>query len=156
MMRNKLRQIKQKSPKDFWNCVNSLNKKPSNSDIKLDSLFDFFKDINSTEQHVADDSLEEVGIPNFNSEALNIEVTELKIMSCIKNRKNVKCLGTDEIINEYIKISYPVLLPIYVKLFNMILDTGNIPESWLIGVIKRLYIKKGDPTLPENYRPINY
>ena len=42
MMRNNLKQMKQKSPKDFWNYVNSLNKKPSNSDIKLDSLFDFF------------------------------------------------------------------------------------------------------------------
>ena len=36
----------------------------------------------------------------------------------------------------------------------MILDTGNIPESWLIGVIKPLYKNKGDPALPENYRPI--
>ena len=42
MMRNKLRQMKQKSPKDFWNYVNSLNRKTNNSDIKLDSLFDFF------------------------------------------------------------------------------------------------------------------
>ena len=42
MMRNKLRQMKQKSQKDFWNYVNSLNRKTSNSDIKLDSLFDFF------------------------------------------------------------------------------------------------------------------
>ena len=114
----------------------------------------FFKDINSTEHDDVDDSREELGIPNFNSEALNIEVTETEIMSCIKNLKNGKCPGTDEIINEYIKISCPVLLPIYVKLFNMILDTGNIPESWLIGVIKPLYKNKGDPTLPENYRPI--
>ena len=87
MMRNKLRQMKQKSPKDFWNYVNSLNKKPSNSDIKLDGLFDFFKDINSTEHDDVDDSQEELGIPNFNSEALNIEVTESEIMSCIKNLK---------------------------------------------------------------------
>ena len=95
-----------------------------------------------------------MGITNFNSDALNIEVTETEIMSCIKNLVNGKCPGTDEIINEYIKISCPVLLPIYVKLFNMIHDTGNIPESWLIGVIKHLYKNKGDPTLPENYRPL--
>ena len=43
MVRNKLRQMKQKSRKDIWNYVNSLNKKPSNSDIKLDSLFDFLR-----------------------------------------------------------------------------------------------------------------
>ena len=35
----------------------------------------------------------------------------------------------------------------------MILDTGHIPESWLIDVIKPLY-KKGDPTLSENYQLI--
>ena len=48
------------------------------------------------------------------------------------------------------------MLPINVKLFNMILDTGNIPESWFIGVIKPCTKIKGDPTLPENYRPIPY
>ena len=69
----------------------------------------FFKDINSTEHDDVDDSREELGIPNFNSEALNIEVTETEIMSCIKNLKNGKCPGTDEIINEYQNIlSCPV------------------------------------------------
>ena len=133
MMRNKFRQMKQKSPKDFWNYVNSLNRKTSNSDIKIDSLFDFFKNLNSTEHDDGDDSRKELGVPNFDSDALNIEVTEDEIMNCIKKLKNVKSPGTDEIIDEYIKISCPLLLPIYVKLFN-ILDTGNIPESWLIGV----------------------
>ena len=135
MMRNKLRQMKQKSPKDFWNYVNCLNRKTSNSDIKIDSLFDFFKNLNSTEHDDGDDSRKKLGVPNFDSDALNIEVTEDEIMNCIKKLKNVKSPGTDEIIDEYIKISCPLLLPIYVKLFN-ILDTGNIPESWLIGVIK--------------------
>ena len=37
----------------------------------------------------------------------------------------------------------------------MIIDTGNIPKSWSIGVIKPLYKNKGYPTLPENYRHIS-
>ena len=105
-----------------------MNRKASNSDIKIDSLFDFFKNLNSTEHDDGDDSRKELGVPNFDSDALNIEVTEDEIMNCIKKLKNVKSPGADEIIDEYIKISCPLLLPIYVKLFN-ILDTGNIPES---------------------------
>ena len=46
------------------------------------------------------------------------------------------------------------MLPIYVKLFNIILGTGILPESWLIGVIKPIYKCKGDPKNAENYRPI--
>ena len=61
-----------------------------------------------------DDSREELSVPNFNSDALNIEVNETEIMSCIKNlKKNGKCSGIVEIINEYIKIFCPLLLPIY-------------------------------------------
>ena len=60
----------------------------------------------------------------------------------------------DEIMNEYIKESCNIFLPIYVKLFNLILVSGHIPEFWTVGIIKPLYKSKGDPTLPENYRPI--
>ena len=73
--------MKQKSPKDFWNYVNSLNRKPNNSDIKLDSLFDYLKDITSTEHGDVDHSQEEFGVPNFISDALHIEVTEDEIMN---------------------------------------------------------------------------
>ena len=56
--------------------------------------------------------------------------------------------------NEYIKCSSSLLIQVYVKLFILILDSGNIPESWLIGIIKPLYKNKGDPLMAENYRPI--
>ena len=56
--------------------------------------------------------------------------------------------------NEYIKESCNIFLPIYVKLFNLILESGHIPESWTVGIINPLYKSKGDPTLPENYQPV--
>ena len=34
--------MQQKTPKDFWNYVDSLNTKSSSPDIKLDALHEFF------------------------------------------------------------------------------------------------------------------
>ena len=38
--------------------------------------------------------------------------------------------------------------------FNLILNTGIIPENWVEGLIMPIYKNKGDSMLPENYRPI--
>ena len=46
------------------------------------------------------------------------------------------------------------MLPIYVLFFNIILETGLIPEPWLEGIIRPIYKQSGDSTRPENYRPI--
>jgi hypothetical protein len=45
-------------------------------------------------------------------------------------------------------------VPLFVKLFNVILESGFIPEKWTIGIIKRLYKSKGDINNPDNYRGI--
>jgi hypothetical protein len=47
------------------------------------------------------------------------------------------------------------MLPTYIKLFNIIFNEGLIPETWTMGIIKPIYKGKGDPRLPENYRPIS-
>lgn len=46
------------------------------------------------------------------------------------------------------------MLPIYVQLFNIILDSGEYPSIWLEGIIRPIYKRSGDITKPENYRPI--
>ena len=35
-------------------------------------------------------------------------------------------------------------LPIYDKLFNIVFDSGIIPNAWLEGTIRPLYKNKGD------------
>ena len=57
---------------------------------------------------------------------------------------------TDNILNEYIKSTKTLLLPLYVKLFNSVLDTGFIPDTWLKGTIIPIYKNKGDPKDPSN------
>jgi hypothetical protein len=56
--------------------------------------------------------------------------------------------------NEYIKSTCEIVMPVYVKLFNIIFDSGNVPESWLVGNILPLYKNNGDKKDPQNYRPI--
>ena len=38
---------------------------------------------------------------------------------------------------------------IYEKLFNLMFDTGIIPESWLLGTIKPFYKNKGNTNDPK-------
>jgi hypothetical protein len=49
------------------------------------------------------------------------------------------------IINEFLKHSCNKLLPVFVKLFNIIFDSGIIPDCWLEGIIISIYKNKGDP-----------
>ena len=46
------------------------------------------------------------------------------------------------------------MLFIFVKLFNIVLDTGIIPSDWCVGMIKPLFKNKGSPKDPSNYRAI--
>ena len=62
---------------------------------------------------------------NIDSDMLNCEISEEEILKCIKKlKKNGKCQGIDDITNEYIKVSCPTFLPVYFKLFNLIVESG--------------------------------
>ena len=78
-----------------------------------------------------------------------------EIISAINMLKTNKAHGSDNVLNEYIKSTKDVFLPIYIKLFNYILQTGSKPESWLVGRILPIYKNKGDIHEPENYRGIS-
>ena len=85
---------------------------------------------------------------------LNCPITETEIKNVVSKLKNGKAFGTDEILNEYIKNTIDDLMPIYIKLFNLILDSGIIPESWSTGIMVTIYKNKGSKSDPEMYRGI--
>lgn len=45
-------------------------------------------------------------------------------------------------------------MPLLIKLFNIIFETGFLPESWLEGRIRPIFKNRGDQLDPGNYRTI--
>lgn len=58
------------------------------------------------------------------------------------------------ILNEYIKCTQTILLPLHVKLCNKIFVSGVMPSEWLIGMIVPMYTNKSDTHDVNNYRGI--
>ena len=56
-----------------------------------------------------------------------------------KGLKSGKSCGIDEISNEMLQLSVPVLLKHFLFLFNFILQNGTYPSNWKENVIKPIY-----------------
>jgi hypothetical protein len=104
------------------------------------------------EEHLNHEPLDNVNFEQLN-ECINTYISQKEILSCIKKLKNNKASGEDHIINEYIKSTSGLFLQIYEKIFNLMFETGFLPDSWLIGSIKPIYKNKGNPLDPKNFRP---
>lgn len=152
--KTKLRNLKLKQPREFWKLLNNLESNKMNGNISIDKFYEYFKNVNDAEQIVEENySIDEFNI-EYDDEILNTVITAEEIKKCALRLNNNKSPANDLIINEYIKSTLEIFLPFYTPLFNIVLDTGIIPESWLEGIICPIYKGKGDPSHPENYRPI--
>ena len=145
-----IRSLKYCNPKTYWKLLNG--KKKDSVAAKAESLFQHFKNINF------DGNLENMPT-NISStamvnEEINVAFTEDEIRNAIKSLKNNKASGIDWILNEQLKILSHMISPILVNLFNLVFDTGIIPEAWTLGMIQPIFKNKGSPSDLSNYRPI--
>ena len=145
--------------------MNQFDGKSKNTEfldnVSLEEFFEYFKDLNMDPNgtyDVDDDDDDECPFDDNTIELINIilnsEITADEIFDSIKNLKNNKASGLDDIVNEHLKATVDILLPVYVLLFNLVLDHGYIPESWMLGIIKPIYKNKGDRNDPDSYRAI--
>ena len=116
-MQKKLRVLKSKTPKDYWKILIDVDKKQGSSrknKIELDSLYDFFKDLNYQDESSGCQTLEDLNFSSSNNdEILNSNITDSEILRCIRSLKNNKACSNDNIINEYIKSTSDKMLPLY-------------------------------------------
>ena len=150
---DKLRNMQSLNPKDYWKYINSLNKKQTNISPSAEDFFNYYNNMNDSDDDDESNQFEDI---NFTEpvEELNIPISAEEIQKSIRNLKNGKAYGGDEILNEYIKSTAQLFMPLYVSLFNKVFSGGVLPETWLDGYIKPIYKNKGSPEDPENYRPI--
>ena len=152
---NKLRQMQKSQPREYWKFLNSLKQKKQSEIPSTQQFYEYFKTVYSQDDADASEN-SDIFDHNFENpnEFLNCPFTPNEIDKCIKKLKNAKSSGHDSILNEYLKLTKDSMLPVYVALFNLILETGHVPEQWLTGKIRPIYKNKGDPSDPNNYRPI--
>ena len=146
-----LRRLKSNNPKAYWNILNKRDYKNPAKQPSCGDFLNMFKNMGSGIEEVPD-VLSNV---TYNGDPiLNDLITRDEIHLAIKHLKNNKSNGVDLILNEFLKHTEIKLLDTFVKLFNIILLTGFIPENWAIGVIKPIYKNKGSSEDPNNYRGI--
>ncbi|OXA61812.1 LINE-1 retrotransposable element ORF2 protein [Folsomia candida] len=84
---------------------------------------------------------------------LDYPITLNEVMHVLHKLKTKKAPGHDGIPNEVWKsLPLPYIQQMQ-RIFNNILDNGTVPEEWTTILLQPIY-KKGDPLLPQNYRPI--
>jgi hypothetical protein len=85
--------------------------------------------------------VQEATKPNHNE--IMTEISPKEIKEVTKNLKKKKSNGPDDIPNEIIIEADDNTREIYRRVFNHILTTKEVPESWQLGEITRLYKGKG-------------
>ena len=81
------------------------------------------------------------------------EFTEEEVERAIKRMKKHKAQGVDGITSDLINLEGPIVPTYLTNIFNNILKTKQIPDSWHEAIV--ILFKKGDPKDIKNYRPIS-
>ena len=134
------RDLKSSDPKEYWKIINSAagcNTRMGRSNITIDSFMDHFKKLNNndlnvnTESPEIDPSISQADVTTEGEDDLpfNQPVTEFEIRKAVKKLKNGKAAGIAQILNEFIKHSPEGMLKLICSYFNIILDTGIVPDS---------------------------
>src|SRR5258705_9906949 len=93
-------------------------------------------------------------LQNINIPQIDNDFTPKELEAAIHKLKKGKATGWDLIPNEIIKNTPNSLNLHLLNIFNHIKKQGSLPPSWREINIIPIY-KKGDPTSPNNYRPIS-
>lgn len=160
---NEMDYLHSRNPKEYWKIfdkLKNLDSTPKSCSVGIDPLVTYFESL-LNKKYLSSDPTLDAHMDSFISENKNTIFNELnfsisldEISKAIDRLKINKASGTDLILNEMLKAGKSSLLPILHTIFNRILLSGNFPDSWRCNILSPVYKKKGDKSLPENYRGI--
>ena len=152
--------MRSESPAEYWNLLKMLKEDSSQKDaaaeINTDEWAKYFQKLNQSHEKASCtymDAMHEIEENTTLPSELDKIISVSEIQKCIKNLKNRKAQGLDQISNEMIKYSQHVTIPLLHKLFNLILRSGIYPKQWTVGYITPIF-KSGNPLVQDNYRGI--
>ena len=87
---NKLRKMHNKYPKEYWKTLNSIDNKKQDTDIVLEDLSFFFKNLNGPSDNASDTDTFPIHIDEEGYEILNSFITEIEVRKCVKLLKIIK------------------------------------------------------------------
>ena len=151
---SKIRSLESSDPKQYWAILNKgSNYKQSLHNISTEVFLEHFKKLNIVHEESEYEDLSSEEITHLNDE-LDEPISEGEVLKAINSLKNNKSCSDDMILNEFLKASKEILLSLYTMIFNLVLDSGQIPEKWTDGYIIPIYKQKGSINDPDNYRGI--
>ena len=131
---NKLRTLQSKNPKEYWSLIQGKTKQVNEIKISLDIFEQHFKKLASeTESTNQTEACHREELNVADDPDLDKPFTTQEITKAIKKLKSHKSSGIDQIINEFFKHSPDKLIPVYAKLFNIILSTGIVGPTRRLG-----------------------
>jgi hypothetical protein len=150
--------LRKSDSKAYWSFFNKCDTKGNKAvnKIAIDVLHDHFKHLNALDEDDEDDDKDIVfptNITEYNIE-LNQDITEAEVLYAVKSLKNNKACGGDLILNEFLKHATVKLMPVFVRICNIVFHSGIVPDSWSEGYICPIYKNKGNPDDVDNYRGI--
>ena len=85
-------------------------------------------------------------------EKADVEISRSEVLGAIRKMKSGKASGVDGVKAEYLKNGGEVCADWMVRMLNVCLNTGSVPNEWKIGCIIPLYKGKGDSLACRNKR----
>ena len=157
-----LDKLESRDPKAFWKVYEDLcvTKKSVHTPITPKQWWEHFLTLMNRNLSHADDNFEKFiddFVNNVNSSSslnsLDSIITPAEVIEAALHLKKRKAPGVDGIHSEMLKGGISVLAPSLASFFNLVVKNGTFPSAWRLSTLTVIH-KKGDKSLPKNYRGI--